>query len=162
MSALLVAMLLAQPAATADATPARPPDFRLHVGAEVGFPFIVGVKSTGTFFANGRPRFDVDVAWEPSAALQSYSVGGAYHILDRWFFVGARLRLVTFQPPWARGAVVPYLGLGLEAGARIRVGPGDKGVISIALHGTGVPAQASNLQWLIGLSAGFSWSVFEK
>ena len=161
MNALLLALVFSQaPATVAEVAP--PPSFRLHVGAEVGFPFIVGVKSTGTFFVKERPRFDVDVAWEPSVTLQSYSVGGAYHVLDRWFFVGARVRLLTFQPSWARGSVVPYLGLGLEAGARIRVGPGDKGVISIALHGTGVPAQASNLQWLVGLSAGFSWSVFEK
>lgn len=46
--------------------------------------------------------------------------------------------------------------------ARLRVGPGDKGVIAIALHGTFVPGQTSNLQTLIGLSAGFSWAVFER
>lgn len=138
------------------------PDFRLHMGGQVGFPFILGVQSTGTFFASGRPRFDVDVAWEPSVQLQSYSVGGAYHVLDRAFFVGGRVRLLQFQPPWARGGGDAFLGLGLEAGARLRVGPEQKGVVTLALHGTVVPAQASNLSMLIGLTAGFAWSVFER
>ena len=42
------------------------------------------------------------------------------------------------------------------------MGPGDKGVIAIALHGTFVPGQATYLQTLVGLSAGFSWTVFER
>jgi len=159
MNALLLAMLLSQ---AAEATAAPPPEFRLNVGGQVGFPFLAGAKATGTFFANGRPRFDVNTTWELSASLQSYSVGGAYHLVDRWFFIGPRLRLVTYQPPWARGVVVPFFGLGLDLGADLRVGPRDKGVITIALHGTYVPAQATNLQWILGLSAGFSWSVFER
>lgn len=155
MTAALVLLLLSQPVE-------KPPDFRLHVGGEVGFPFLLGVQGTGTFFFEGRPRFDVDLAWEPSVSLQSYSVGGAYHVLDRFFFVGARLRLVQYQPPWARGPVELFFGLGAELGVRLRVGPADKGVISIALHGTFLPGQATNLQTLLGLSAGFSWSVFER
>ena len=138
------------------------PDFRLHVGGEVGFPFLLGVTSMGTFFKDGKPRFDVDATWEPSVLLQSYSVGGAYHVLDRAFFVGARVRVVQYLPPWARGGGDAFLGVGLELGGRVRVGPGEKGVISITLHGTFIPAQASNLQTLVGLSVGFSWSVFER
>ncbi len=141
---------------------ATEPDFRLHVGGQVGFPYLLGVSSTGTFFKEGRPRFDVDATWEPSVQLQSYSLGGAYHVLDRAFFVGGRLRLVQYLPPWARGTVDSFLGLGLEAGVRIRVGPGEKGVLHVTLHGTFVPGQATNLSTLVGLSAGFSWSVFER
>jgi hypothetical protein len=153
VNALLVALVLA-------ASPS--PEFRLHVGGQVGFPFLLGVNSTGTFFVEGRPRFDVDVTWEPSVTLQSYSVGAAYHVLDRAFFVGGRLRAVQFQAPWARGGAEPYFAMGLELGGRIRVGEGERGVITIALHGSFVPGQASNLMTLIGLSAGFSWSVFER
>jgi hypothetical protein len=40
--------------------------------------------------------------------------------------------------------------------------PSEKGVINLALHGTFVPGQAVNLATIVGLSAGFSWSVFEK
>jgi hypothetical protein len=138
------------------------PDFRLHVGGEVGFPFLLGVTSVGTFFKEGRPRFDVDATWEPSVQLQSYSLGGAYHVLDRAFFVGARLRLLQYQPPWARGGGDAFLGLGLELGGRFRVGPGEKGVVCVTLHGTLIPGQTSNLSSLVGLSVGFSWSVFEK
>jgi hypothetical protein len=138
------------------------PDFRLHVGGQVGFPFALGVSSVGTFFKEGRPRFDIDATWEPSVMLQSYSLGAAYHVLDRAFFVGGRLRVVQYQPPWARGGGDAFLGLGLELGGRFRVGAGEKGVIHVTLHGTFVPGQASNLSMLVGLSAGFSWSVFER
>ena len=155
------ALLLVLVATTALA--AEPvPEFRLHVGGQVGFPYLLGVTSVGTFFKEGRPRFDVDATWEPSVQIQSYSVGGAYHVLDRAFFVGARQRLLQYQPPWARGASDAFLGLGLELGGRIRVGEGGKGVITIALSGTFVPGQAVNLSTLLGLSAGFSWSVFER
>ena len=157
MRAALLMMAL-----TASSTFAAEPDFRLHVGGQVGFPFLLGVSSTGTFFKAGRPRFDVDATWEPSVQLQSYSLGGAYHVLDRAFFVGARVRLLQYQPAWARGGGDAFLGLGLELGGRIRVGEGEKGVITIALSGTFVPGQASNLSTLVGLSAGFSWSVFER
>ncbi len=163
MSALALVLVLAAAAEPEQVTAAVPsPEFRLHVGGQVGFPFLLGVNTTGTFFKQGRPRFDVDASWEPSVQLQSYSVGGAYHVLDRAFFVGARVRLLQYQAPWARGPVDLFLGLGLELGARLRVGPGEKGVISIALHGTFVPGQATNLATLVGLTAGFSWSVFER
>lgn len=154
MSALVLALLLA-------AEPS-PPEFRLHVGGQVGFPFLLGVQSMGTFFAAGRPRFDVDALLEGSATLQSYSVGAAYHVADSVFFVGPRLRLMQFQPPWARGEVPLYFGLGGELGVRFRVGPEDKGVVSIALNATWVPGQAVNLKSVLGLTAGFSWSVFQR
>lgn len=158
MKALLLGAVLASTALAANPGP----EFRLHVGGQVGFPYLLGVTSVGTFFKEGRPRFDVDATWEPSVLLQSYSVGGAYHVLDRAFFVGARLRLLQYQPPWARGGGDAFLGLGLELGGRIRVGSGEKGVITLTLSATYAPAQAVNLATLIGLSAGFSWSVFER
>lgn len=161
MSALLLLAVLAAEPSVETTAPAQP-EFRLHVGGQVGFPYLLGVTSTGTFFKAGKPRFDVDVAWEPSVQLQSYSVGAAYHVLDRAFFVGGRLRMLQYQAPWARGPVELFFGMGLELGLRLRVGPSEKGVINLALHGTFVPGQAVNLATIVGLSAGFSWSVFEK
>ncbi len=156
----MAVLLVASSAALAEDQ--APPDFRLHVGGQVGLPFFLGVTGQGTFFAAGKPRFDVDLTWEPSVLLQSYSVGGAYHVLDSAFFVGARVRLVQYQPPWARGGGEPYLGLGGELGGRIRVGEGGKGVITIALHGCYLPGQATNLAALVGLTAGFAWGVWER
>jgi hypothetical protein len=163
MIAALATLVLAQ-GPTAVPT-AGVPAMRLHVGAQVGLPSIIGIGSTATLFVEGRPRFDVDLWWEPSGFLQSYSVGGAWHPFDRAFFVGPRLRLLHFHAPWSREfqpAFDTHLGLGLEGGARIRVGPADKGVISIGLHTTFIPTQSTNLRWLFGLSAGFSWSVWER
>lgn len=157
MSALWLAVVLA--AAPVEGVQ---DDFRLHVGGQVGFPFLLGVAGTGTFFVEGRPRFDVDATWEPTITLQSYSVGGAYHVLDSPFFVGPRLRLLQFEPPWARGPVPLFLGLGADLGVRLRVGPQQQGVVTIALGATWVPAQAVNLRAVLGLSAGFSWSVFAR
>lgn len=157
MMAVVVSALLSQ------AAPA--PWVRLHLGAQVGVPLIAGVGVTSTFFVAGRPRFDADAWWEPSAYLQSYSLGGAWHPADRFFFVGARLRLMQFQAPWTASFNGPqdnHLGLGVETGVRLRVGPADKGVISVALGATFLPTQSVNLQWLLGLSAGFSWAMFER
>jgi hypothetical protein len=160
-----------------EGTPQKPstvvapaPTFRLHVGAHLGLPILVGLGTTGTFFVDGRPRFDLDAWWEPSGFLQSYSVGGAWHPADSFFFVGPRVRLLQFQAPWTAGfrsAQDHHLGLSLETGVRVRVGPGARaaekpGVVSIALAGTFVPTQSVNLQWLIGLTAGVSWSVFSR
>lgn len=146
-------------------TQASAPSFRLHAGAHVGLPMLLGIGSTGTFFVAGRPRFDVDAWWEPSGFLQSYSVGAAWHPADRFFFVGTRVRLLQTQPPWTKGfngAQDNHLGVGLETGVRLRVGPSDKGVVSIALGATYLPTQSANLQLLLGLTAGFSWSLWER
>jgi hypothetical protein len=162
VNALLVMTMLVAAEPEAVATAPAQPEFRLNVGGQVGFPFLLGVKTEGTFFKEGRPRFDIDAAWEPSVSLQSYSLGAAYHVLDRAFFVGGRLRMLQYQAPWARGPVEMFFGMGLELGLKLRVGPDEKGVITIALHGTFVPGQATNLNTVLGLSAGFSWSVFER
>jgi hypothetical protein len=164
MTALALVLMLA---ASAEPTPevAAPtsaePAFRLSVGGQVGLPHVLGVTALGGFLHEGRRRFDVDLLWEPSVTLQSYSVGGAYHVLDSPFFVGARVRLVQFAPPWQRGGGDAWLGLGLELGGRFPVA-GGKGLIHVALHGTWLPSQASNLALLVGLSAGFSWEVWAR
>lgn len=162
MNALLLMAVLAQAPVAQNADQ---PSFRLHVGGQLGLPILLGLGTTGTFHVAGKPRFDVDLWWEPSGFLQSYSVGGAWRPADRFFFVGARLRLLQFQPPWTKGfngASDNHFGASLETGVRLRVGPADKGVIHVALSGTYVPTQSINLRWLIGLTAGFSWAVWER
>lgn len=163
MIALVVVALLGQ--APVEPMTVQAPAFRLRVGGHVGLPILLGVGATGTFHVDGRPRFDVDAHWEPSGFLQSYSVGAAWRPLDRFVFVGTRVRLLQFQPPWTKGfdgATDNHLGLGLEAGVRLRVGPGDRGLITLALGGTYVPTQAANLKLLLGLTAGFSWEVWGR
>lgn len=160
---LIAGLAVAEEPRVAAAPPPAPvatPTFSLHVGGQVGFPFLLGVTTRGTFLAAARPRFAVDATWEPSAALQSYSLGGAWHVLDSVFFVGGRVRLVQFQAPWARGGAPLFFGAGLELGVRFRAGA--DGAVTIALHGTTVPGQANNLSTLVGLSAGFSWGVFSR
>ncbi len=162
MMAVMASLVLSQASVS---QPVTAPWVRVHLGAQVGLPLIAGVGVTSTFFKNGRPQFDADAWWEPSAYLQSYSVGGAWRPAGQFFFVGARLRWVQFQAPWTpgfRGAQDNHFGMGLETGVRVRVGPGDKGVIAIALGATYLPTQSVNLQLLLGLTAGFSWSVFER
>jgi hypothetical protein len=156
------ALLLVVALAVTGVAHAEGPELRVHVGGQVGLPFVVGVTSITSFLHEGRARFDVDATWEPSLQLQSYSLGGAYHVLDSVFFVGGRLRLVQTQPSWARGGGDAFFGMGLELGARIRVGPGDHGLITIALGGTFLPGQATNLTTFVGLNLGFSWAVFER
>jgi hypothetical protein len=145
--------------------PPHEPSVRLALGAQVGFPHVVGVVGRTTLFVKGRPRFDVDLLWEPSAFLQSYSAGGAYHVLDSIFVVGPRVRLIQFQAPWARGydaRTDNHLGLGLEGGIRVPVGLSQHGNITVGIQGTWVPTQAPNLQFMFGLFAGFTWSVWEQ
>ncbi len=165
---LCAGLSLAQTPATAATVPTpepAPPSLRVHVGAQVGLPMIAGVGAITSFLVDGRPRFDADLWWELSGWMQSYSVGAAWHPFDRFFFVGGRLRLLHFHPFWDRafnGARDTHFGMGLEAGVRLRVGPQDKGLITIALEGTFVPTQGTNLASFVGLTAGFSWAVFQR
>jgi hypothetical protein len=158
MYVLVLAAALAAEVEGEASTPASPV-FRLSVGGQVGFPHLVGVTAIGGFLNQGKRRFDLDVLYEPSLMLQSYSVGAGYHVLDTPFFVGGRLRLLQFSPAWARGGGDAWLGMGLELGGRFQVF-NDKGLVHVALFATWVPAQATNLKVLVGLSVGFSWEVW--
>jgi hypothetical protein len=161
LAASLPAFAAPEPTVTSPASGASTPaTLTVHVGGQVGFPFLLGATARANFLSGDRARFAVDATWEPSALLQSYSVGGAWHVLDSVFFVGGRLRLVQYQPPWARGSAAPFFGAGLEAGLRFRVGSG--GALSVTAHGSYVPGQATNLAALVGLSVGFSWEVYRR
>jgi hypothetical protein len=142
--------------------PAR--SIRLDVGTQVGAPLVVGATARASLRQDGRSRFDVDVTWEPSAWLQSYSLGAAWHVLDRAGFIGGRIRWLQFQAPWARSYHADtdnHLGLGVEAGLRLGLGPLERLGFHAALFATYVPTQSSQLQFLFGLNVGLTYAVFE-
>jgi hypothetical protein len=162
--ALLVAVAAPARAQSVIATP-RPRTVRLAVGSQLGFPHLFGLSALATFHWRERPRFDVDFLWEPSAFLQSYSVGAAYHPADRMFFLGTRLRLLQFRAPWGRGYDAEtdnHLGIGLEGGLRAPLGWQKRIVVCFTLQGTAVPTQVVGLQWLFGLNLGVSWVVLDR
>jgi len=153
---LALALLLAAPAPAA-------PALRLHVGAQLGFPHLIGATALTTFYFRGRPRFDVDALWEPSNRLQSYSVGATYHPADRMFFLGARLRLMQLAAPWGRGydaATDNHLGIGMELGVRPTLGRARRVVLSVSLQGTALPTATPQQQWLFGLNVGVFYTVW--
>lgn len=120
-------------------------------------PHFVGLIALGSLRVDGQPKLDVDLLWEPSAFLQSYSLGTAWRPVGV-LAVGPHLRLMQFRAPWSRDVRATnqsFFGLGLEAGVRVPVT--NRGLITLGLHGTFVPAQATNLRLLVGLTAGFVW-----
>jgi hypothetical protein len=138
---------------------------RLHFGLQTGVGLPYGVTAIQTFYVRGRPRFDVDVLWEPSALWQSYSAGFAYHVADRMYFLGARVRLLQLHPPWSRGYQPGndnHLGLGLEAGIRAPVGPGGRLLVLFSLGFTGLVTESQNLSALIGLNLGLAWGAWSR
>jgi hypothetical protein len=151
----------APPTATAPTPSAVPPrSVRLAIGADVGFPYVFGIAAVGSLQYAGRRRVDVDLTWEPSVTLQSYSLGGVWHVLDSPFCIGGRVRLGQFQPPWAHGPSAVFFGVGPELGGRFSIA--TRGSINVALFATWFPDQGANLQTVFGLTAGFSWALLER
>ena len=148
-------------AAAPVAAPTEVLTVRLHVGGQVGLPHILGLTAMGSALLDGKPRLDLDLLWEPSLQLQSYSVGLAWR---PWgvLALGPRLRLLQFEPPWSRSAKSSnqaFFGLGLEGGARIPLGASRRALLTVGLQGTYVPAQAHDLQWLVGLNVGLVYGL---
>jgi hypothetical protein len=159
MMPILLAVLLQQAPAPADRS------VRIAVGGQLGFPHILGVVGRSTFHRGGLPRYELDLLWEPSVYLQSYSVGAAWRPGGSIFAVGPRLRLLQFVPPWSRAAdpLHNHFGLGLDAALRIGLGESKRGVLNIGLQGTFVlTAPSANQYFFFGLFAGFTWSVWER
>jgi hypothetical protein len=147
--------------ATASSATAVPPrGVRLALSANVGFPYIFGIGAVGSLQYAGRRRVDVDLTWEPSVTLQSYSLGAVWHVLDSPFCIGGRMRLGQFQPPWAPGPSAVFFGVGPELGGRFSVA--TRGSLNVALFATWFPDQGANLQLVFGLTLGFSWALLER
>lgn len=159
--ALLTAAALGQAPANANANATS---VRLAAGAQLGMPHLVGLVARATLLEGGTPRWDADLAWEPSWFLQSYSLAASWRPAGSIFFVGPRVRLLQFHAPWERGFRLDTdssLGLGAEAGARIPVGFDQRLVLSASVQGTWVPAQAQSFQGLFGANVGVTWTFGE-
>lgn len=156
----------ADASAAAPAGPGAPAlRYRLAVGVNVGMVHVVGLQSTATLFANGRPRFDVDLLWEPSGFLQSYSVGAAWHPFDRVFYLGVRARLLQWHFPGTRGYVPErdnHLGIGLEGGMRAPIAVGGRLLLNINLGGTIVATAGSPLQGLLNITVGVAFAALQR
>lgn len=164
-SALLLSLLAAPLASAQEAHVAsEAPGTRLYVGAKVGLVHVAGLTAVASRFESGRQAWDLDLLWEPSAYLQSYSVGGAWHPLGGALYVGPRVRWLQFRAPWGRSFAAEdnHLGLSAEVGGRWLLGEGRKGMLSVSGGPTWVPTQAGTLQWMLGLSVGFAWGVAER
>jgi hypothetical protein len=117
----------------ADCVPAGSREtYALAAGVELGTLMPVGLGAMLSIPGENKVRWQIDVVWEPSNYLQSYSVGGSYHPWDKVFFAGARLRLVQLHAPWSRGfrartdnqfALGPEIGVRFSLGARPRFLP---------------------------------------
>ena len=167
---LAAAPVLAEEAAPAPATvPAAPAGtpaahYRLYAGAKLGLVHPFGVNAVASLMDGGKQAWDVDLLWEPSGYLQSYSVGAAWHPLAGALYVGPRVRWLQFGAPWERGfsATDNHLGLSAEVGGRWMLGPQDKGLLSVSGGATWVPTESGTLQWLLGLNVGFAWGLLER
>ncbi|MEN9800817.1 MAG: hypothetical protein RL653_4514 [Pseudomonadota bacterium] len=164
-TALLLALLAAPLASAEEGQPATAePGTRLYAGAKVGLVHVAGLTAVASRFEAGRQAWDLDLLWEPSAYLQSYSVGGAWHPLGGALYVGPRVRWLQFRAPWGRSFAAEdnHLGLSGEVGGRWLLGEGRKGMLSVSGGPTWVPTQAGTLQWMLGFSVGFAWGVAER
>jgi hypothetical protein len=164
MIAIVLAGALSAAVPETSATLPPPPEekLRLAVGGHLGFPHLIGATALATSWRDDRPFGDLDFTWEPSGLLQSYSVGAAYRPLKNLLFTGVRARLLQTHAPWSRNFSFTgdqFFGLGLEAGVRPAI---SKGQVTVALQATWIPAQIAQLQWLVGLRAGFTWEVWER
>jgi hypothetical protein len=106
--------------------------FALAAGVQLGTLLPVGLGAMLSIPGENNVRWQIDVVWEPSNYLQSYSVGGSYHPWEKVFFAGARLRFMQLHAPWSRGfrartdnqfALGPELGVRFSLGARPRFLP---------------------------------------
>ena len=117
----------------------------------VGFAAMVAIPG------EGKLRWEIDVVWEPSNYLQSYSVGGAYHPWDKIFFVGARLRFMQLHAPWSRGFQARtdnQIAIGPEIGVRFPVGASPRFLPFASLGAIFFPSATLSLPPMYSLVVG--------
>jgi hypothetical protein len=138
-------------------------DVSVTAGAQLGVVFPYGVRGTATYQpAQGR-AWDLDLAWQPSANWQSYSVGVATRPLRGVLFAGMRLRYLQLHPPWSRGFDGSFdhqLGVEAELGVRARIGPQRRFEITAALGVLAVPSGDTRLPVLYIASIGFGYELW--
>jgi hypothetical protein len=136
--------------------------FSLYIGAQAG-----SVMPGGLMFLFETPRgdhlgWDVDLTWEPSHYLQSYSAALNYHFLDSAFFLGGRLRYMQMHPPFSRGfqpSTDHQLAFGPELGARWLVDGSRRFILFVSIGASFFPGQTLDLPPLYTLNIGFALGV---
>lgn len=134
----------------------------LGVGVRAGAPHLVGLSAAGSLELRSGRALELDALWEPSAQLQSYSLGAA--LRGRLLSGGARVRWLQFHAPWTRGFQPgwhDHLGLGLEGGLHWLFGPRDRLRLGAGVAVSFVPTQAPGLQWLLGAHVGAALTLFD-
>ncbi len=133
----------------------------LDLGAQLGLPLPLALEATGRLARGGEPFLDLNLRWEPSAQLQSYSVAVDWHPFASGLWAGARLRWLQLQPPWSRafdGHFDNQLGVGLELGYR-RAFLADRLALSASLGAAVLPAASADLPLLVTLNLGAAYSL---
>ncbi|MBI3555866.1 MAG: hypothetical protein HY074_06360 [Deltaproteobacteria bacterium] len=131
---------------------------------QLGLLMPFGVTGTMMFTKNDHPEWDVDLTWEPSNYLQSYSVGGAYHPFKGAFFVGARIREMQLHAPWSRGYDPHFdnqLGIGPEIGFRGWFDKGQRWLGSVSVGAIYIPSDNTLLPVLYTLNVGLAYRAFK-
>jgi len=152
-SLLLCAQLLAP------AEPPAPADLFVLVGGQAGAPLSYGLQASLLSLQRDRPRWEVDLSWEPSSFLQSYSAGVAYFPFGNLFFVAERVRYLQLHAPWSRGFdpdLDQQFAFGPELGVRSWLGPWRRFRGSLALGAFYIASGNMNLPIVVTLSAGLA------
>lgn len=131
--------------------------YSLAAGAKLGMLNPIGLGAMLSLPGEGKVRWQIDVVWEPSNYLQSYSIGGSYHLWDKVFFAGARLRLMQLHAPWSRGfraRTDNQLALGPEIGVRLSLGAAPRVLPFASLGIIFFPSETLSLPPMISLDIG--------
>lgn len=167
MSRWLVLAAFVCTAAMASADELAPAAARLDVaaGVHVGVLFPFGIDGVATYQPPAGRPWDLDVSWQPSAGWQSYSVGAGTRPFHGMMFGGVRARYLQLHPPWSRGFDGSHdhqLGLGVELGARVRLGGDGQLVATAALGAFAVPSGDTRLPVLYTLTLGIAHRAWRR
>jgi hypothetical protein len=139
----------------------RPP-FALYVGVEAGSVMPVGLTFLFTLPRGDKLRTDLDLTWEPSNYLQSYSFGMNYHFFDSAFVAGGRLRYLQMHAPWSRGfepRTDHQLALGPELGARWLIDGSRRFMLFFLLGASFFPGQTLSLPVMYTINLGIALGI---
>jgi hypothetical protein len=136
--------------------------FSLYIGAEAGSVMPVGLMFLFEVPRGDHMRWDLDLTWEPSNYLQSYSFALNYHFFDSGFFAGVRLRYVQMHSPFSRGfqpSTDHQFALGPELGARWLIDGSRRFMLFFSLGASFFPGQTLDLPALYTLNLGIAFGV---
>jgi hypothetical protein len=173
---IVIAMIAAAYASPANADPpaahaldrspypplvAHPP-LSIYLGAQAGSVMPLGVTALLLIPSGDQMRWDLDLTWEPSHYLQSYSFGLNYHFFDNAIVAGTRLRYLQMHPPFTRGfrsEIDNQFAVGPELGLHWSVDSGRYLLLFVALGASFFPGSTLELPVLYTLNLGFAIGV---